>query len=40
MTRMFLTVTDGMIQIILDFALLGEKGRDGKFGISDEKLAR
>jgi hypothetical protein len=29
-----------MIQIILDFALLGEKGRDGKFGISDEELAR
>ena len=28
------------LRIILDFALLGEKGRDGKFGISDEKLAR
>lgn len=37
---LFLTVTDGTTQMILDFALLGEKGRDGKFGMSDEEIAR
>ena len=26
--------------MLLDFALLGEKGKDGKFGMSDEELAR
>ena len=37
---LFLAVTDGTTQMLLDFALLGEKGKDGKFGMSDEELAR
>ena len=37
---LFLAVTDGTTQMILDFALLGEKGKEGKFGMSDEELAR
>ena len=34
---LFLAVTDGTTQMLLDFALLGEKGKDGKFGMSDEE---
>lgn len=37
---LFLAVTDGTTQMVLDFALLGEKGKKGKFGMSDEELAR
>ena len=37
---LFLAVTDGTTQMVLDFALLGEKGKQEKFGMSDEELAR
>lgn len=35
---LFLAITDGTSQMILDFALLGEKGRKGNFGMSAKEL--
>ena len=35
---LFLAITDGTSQMILDFALLGEKGKDGNFGMSAKEL--
>lgn len=35
---LFLAITDGKSQLILDFAILGEKGRNGNFGMSVKKL--
>lgn len=35
---LFLAITDGTSQMILDFALLGEKGKKGNFGMSDKEL--
>jgi len=35
-----LAVTDGISQMLLDFALLGEKGKKGKYGMSDKELSR
>lgn len=37
---LFLALTDGTTQMLLDFVLLGEKGKQGKFGVSDEERAR
>lgn len=37
---LFLAITDGASQMILDFALLGEKGKKGNFGMSDRELRR
>lgn len=35
---LFLAITDGTSQMILDFVLLGEKGKRGNFGMSDKEL--
>ena len=35
---LFLGITDGVSQMLLDFALLGEKGSDGKYGMSRKEL--
>lgn len=35
---LFLVITDGTSQMILDFALLCEKGRSGNFGLSANEL--
>lgn len=35
---LFLAITDGTSQMILDFALLGEKGKSGNFGMSVKEL--
>ena len=35
---LFLAITDGTSQLILDFALLGEKGKKGNYGMSDKEL--
>ena len=35
---LFLAITDGTSQMILNFALLGEKGRKGNFGMSAKEL--
>ena len=35
---LFLAITDGTSQMILDFALLGEKGKKGNFGMSGREL--
>ncbi len=35
---LFLAITDGTSQMILDFALLGEKGKRGNFGMSAKEL--
>ena len=35
---LFLAITDGKSQLILDFALLGEKGKKGNFGMSGKEL--
>lgn len=35
---LFLAITDGTSQMILDFALLGEKGKKGNFGMSNKEL--
>lgn len=35
---LFLAITDGKSQLILDFAILGEKGKDGNFGMSVKEL--
>ena len=35
-----MAVTDGFSQMLLDFALLGEKGKNGKYGMSDKELSR
>ncbi len=35
---LFLAVTDGTSQMILDFAILGEKGKNGNYGMSDREL--
>lgn len=35
---LFLGITDGKTQILLDFALLGEKGKNGNFGMSQKDL--
>lgn len=34
----FMAVTDGVSQIILDFALIEEKGKSGKFGMTDKEI--
>lgn len=33
-----MAVTDSVSQIILDFALIGEKGKSGKYGMTDKEL--
>lgn len=35
---LFLGITDGVSQMLLDFALMGEKGSDGKYGMSRKEL--
>lgn len=35
---LFLAITNGTSQLILDFALLGEKGKKGNYGMSDKEL--
>ena len=35
---LFLAITDGTSQLILDFALLGEKGKKGNYGMSAQEL--
>lgn len=35
---LFLAITDGKSQLILDFAILGEKGKSGNFGMSVKEL--
>ena len=35
---LLLAITDGKSQLILDFAILGEKGRNGNFGMSVKEL--
>ena len=35
---LFMAVTDGVSQIILDFALMGEKGKTGKYGMSAKEI--
>ena len=37
---LFLGITDGVSQMLLDFALLGEKGKNGNFGMSAKELSR
>ena len=35
---LFMAVTDGYSQIILDFALIGGKGKSGKHGMTDKEI--
>ncbi len=35
---LFLAITDGKSQLILDFAILGEKGKNGNFGMPLKEL--
>lgn len=35
-----MAVTDGVSQILLDFAIVGEKGKKGNYGMSDKELGR
>lgn len=35
-----MAVTDGVSQILLDFAIVGEKGKKGNYGMSDKELKR
>lgn len=37
---LFLGITDGISQMTLDFAILGEKGKKGDFGMSSKDLAK
>lgn len=37
---LFMGITDGTSQMLLDFALLGEKGKKGNYGMSDKELKR
>lgn len=37
---LFLGLTDGVSQMLLDFALTGEKGKKGNFGMSAKELSR
>lgn len=37
---LFLAITDGKSQLLLDFAILGEKGKNGNFGMSANELKR
>lgn len=37
---LFLGLTDGVSQMLLDFALIGEKGKKGNFGMSTKELSR
>ena len=37
---LFLGLTDGVSQMLLDFALIGEKGKKGNFGMSAKELSR
>ena len=37
---LFLGITDGISQMLLDFAILGEKGRKGNYGMSQKELSR
>lgn len=37
---LFLGITDGISQMTLDFAVLGEKGRNGNYGMSVKELAK
>jgi hypothetical protein len=33
-------ITDGTSQMLLDFALVGEKGKNGKYGMNDKEPGR
>lgn len=37
---LFLGITDGVSQMLLDFAILGEKGGKGNYGMSEKELSR
>ena len=37
---LFLGITDGISQMLLDFSILGEKGRKGNYGMSQSELSR
>ncbi len=37
---LFMGITDGTSQMLLDFALLGEKGKKGNYGMSEKELER
>ena len=37
---LFLGITDGVSQMLLDFCILGEKGRKGNYGMSEKELSR
>ena len=37
---LFLGITDGISQMLLDFCILGEKGRKGKYGMSEKELSK
>ena len=37
---LFLGITDGISQMLLDFAILGEKGRKGNYGMSEMELSK
>lgn len=37
---LFLGITDGISQMLLDFAIVGEKGRKGNYGMSEKELSR
>lgn len=37
---LFLGITDGVSQMLLDFAILGEKGKKGNYGMSAKELSR
>ena len=37
---LFLGLTDGVSQMLLDFAIIGEKGKKGNFGMSAKELSR
>jgi len=37
---LFLGITDGISQMLLDFCILGEKGRKGNYGMSGKELSR
>jgi hypothetical protein len=37
---LFLGITDGISQMLLDFAILGEKGRKDNYGMSEKELSK
>ena len=37
---LFLGITDGISQMLLDFSILGEKGRKGNYGMSEKELSK